>query len=184
MTQYFAFLRAINVGGRRMKMADLRATLEAMALEDVQTLIASGNVVFESAEGTTADLERRIEAQLEESFGFEVATMVRTADQLVAAVDYRPFGKAADHPDANRYISFLREEPDADRIQQLLAHQNDVDHFAINGPHLYWLRRLDMGESAVTNAFFERTLGVTATNRNVTTLNKMIDKFLPDDEAG
>ena len=79
--QQVAFLRAVNVGKRRVAMADLRRELEGIGLDDVWTHINSGNAVFRSPLGR-AKLEARIEACLLDSFGFEVETFVRTAAQV------------------------------------------------------------------------------------------------------
>ena len=87
--QQVAFLRAVNVGKRRVAMADLRRELEGIGLDDVWTHINSGNAVFRSPLGR-AKLEARIEACLLDSFGFEVETFVRTAAQVAEVRRQRP----------------------------------------------------------------------------------------------
>jgi uncharacterized protein (DUF1697 family) len=82
MTQYFAFLRAINVGGHNVKMEHLREIFESLGFSKVETFIASGNVVFESSSRDTLSLENRIETKLNESLGYEVSTFIRTAPEL------------------------------------------------------------------------------------------------------
>lgn len=184
MTRYTAFLRAINVGGHhKIKMADLRDQLEAIDLQNVATLIASGNVVFDAPESDPATLEQRIEAQLAEANGFEVPTFVRTAEEVVALATADPFGPEANHDDATVYVGFLRPAPDPEQIAALMALQNPVDTFHMNGPHVYWLRRRDRGESVIDNARLEKMLGVEATLRNMNTLRKLVDRFLVDGEA-
>jgi uncharacterized protein (DUF1697 family) len=66
MTAYIALLRGINVGGRTIKMADLRSAVEELGVSDVRTVLASGNVVF-SATGSTAALRRRVEKRLSDT---------------------------------------------------------------------------------------------------------------------
>ena len=78
MTVYIAFLRAINVGGRTVKMDRLRGLFEHLGYADVETFIASGNVIFQSPAEDTRALEQQIEAHLAASLGYEVATFVRT----------------------------------------------------------------------------------------------------------
>ena len=78
MTLYIAFLRAINVGGRTVKMDRLRGLFEQVGYADVETFIASGNVIFRSPAEDTQALERQIEAHLAASLGYEVAAFVRT----------------------------------------------------------------------------------------------------------
>ncbi len=69
--RYIALLRAINVGGRGLKMTALRALFEAMKFEDVETFIASGNVIFRS-KADPAKLETQIEKRLEKTLGYRV----------------------------------------------------------------------------------------------------------------
>ncbi len=179
MTRYTAFLRAINVGGhRKIKMADLRDQLEAIDLQNVATLIASGNVVFDSPESDPAALEQRIEAQLAEANGFEVPTFVRTGVELAALAAADPFGPEAAHDDATTYLSFLRAAPDPEQAATVLALQNPVDTFHLDGPHLYWLRRCDRGTSVLEKTPLEKTVGLEMTMRNMNTIQKMVERFL------
>jgi uncharacterized protein (DUF1697 family) len=178
MTRYAAFLRAINVGGhRKIKMADLREQLAPLGFGGVDTFIQSGNVLFDAQSTDMSDLEHHIEAQLAEAFGFDVPTFVRQAADLVTLITATPFGAAADHVDATVYIAFLREAPAPERMEQLQPYQSAIDTLHLAGPHLYWLRRRDLGESAITNDRLEKALGVESTVRSTSTLRKMVDKF-------
>lgn len=91
MTRYAALLRAVNVAGRRMRMADLRSLLSGLGYEAVATLLQSGNAVFtapeQPEERVAADIERRVA----EEFGLRVTVVVRTAADLARAVDALPF---------------------------------------------------------------------------------------------
>ncbi len=78
MPKLVAFLRAINVGGHTVSMAALRAEFEALGLKDVETFIASGNVIFTAPTGNRAALERKIESHLHGALGYEVKTFLRT----------------------------------------------------------------------------------------------------------
>ena len=82
MPRCVAFLRAVNVGGRNVKMDALRGAFEALGVTRVETSIASGNVVFEPRARDLAALARKVEAQLNGSFGFEIHTLIRTAEAL------------------------------------------------------------------------------------------------------
>lgn len=105
MSRFAAFLRGINLGKRTVKSADLRAAFEAMGFANVKTLLASGNVVFEAQ--AEPDLAARIEAGLEQKFGFEIGTVIRTHDALQAMVDAAPFKALAPDADAKRYVALL-----------------------------------------------------------------------------
>ena len=88
MPTYIAFLRAINVGGRFIKMADLRTGLSRKGFGDVESHIQSGNLRFTSSLRSAAEVELALEAALEEVGGFTVRTVVRTPSQLAEAASY------------------------------------------------------------------------------------------------
>ena len=90
-----AFLRAINVGGRRVTMDQLLAAVAPVGVEDAWTHIASGNVVFRSRR-RPATLEPELEASLADALGFEVETFVRPATRLRELVSAEPFGTRAE----------------------------------------------------------------------------------------
>src|SRR5512137_351092 len=94
MPKYIAFLRAINVGGHTVKMDVLRQLFEALDFSNVETFIASGNVVFETRAASTRTLEKKIEQQLRAALGYEVATFLRTDVELAAIARYQPFSPA------------------------------------------------------------------------------------------
>jgi len=94
MPRYVAFLRAINVGGHIVKMDALRRHFASLGFDDVETFIASGNVIFQSRSTAAAALERRIEACLEERLGYEVKTFLRTDAEVTAIAAYRAFEPA------------------------------------------------------------------------------------------
>ena len=94
MPKLVAFLRAINVGGHTVSMDTLRREFEAIGLKDVETFIASGNVVFTAPPGKTTALERKIEKRLHDSLGYEVRTFIRTEAEVAAIAGYKPFEDA------------------------------------------------------------------------------------------
>ena len=85
-----AFLRAINVGGHVVPMARLAELFRGLGLAEVETFIASGNVIFSTGKPGGAALEKRIAAHLEKSLGYEVATFLRSGTELAAIVGHRP----------------------------------------------------------------------------------------------
>src|SRR5688572_381051 len=112
MPKYVAFLRAINVGGHIMKMDQLRQLFEALGFSNVETFIASGNVIFDSTSKSTKILERKIESLLQETLGYAVATFVRSTSELVNIAEYKPFDDSDLNTDGNAlYIAFTADEP-------------------------------------------------------------------------
>src|SRR6267143_6677915 len=91
MPKYAALLRAINVGGHTVKMEHLRSLFAAIGFSNVETFIASGNVIFDSPSKDGPALERKIEKHLQATLGYEVKTFVRTVSEMAAVANYKPF---------------------------------------------------------------------------------------------
>ena len=174
MPRCIAFLRAVNVGGRLVKMDALRAAFEALALTDVSTFIASGNVLFETRARSLDALERKIEAQLQQSFGFEIDAFVRTEAELAAIAAHDAFDAATLAHAQTHVVGFLRAAPDDGARLTLAAMQSDTDRFVLHGRELYWASRLKQSESAFSNASFERALKLRATFRGLNTVQRIV----------
>ena len=178
MTRYIAFLRAINVGGRRIKMDHLRELFESLGFSNVETFIASGNVIFDSEADDARTLEREIENHLRESLGYEVATFVRSASELADISRSRPFDASDLGAEAaSLYIAFLQAPPSAEAEQKLMAHRSEVDDFRVHGREVYWLCRVKMSESSFSGALLEKTMGTPVIVRNATTVQKLVAKY-------
>ena len=175
MPRCVAFLRAVNVGGRTVKMDALRAAFEALPLTNVETFIASGNVIFDSRARDAAALERRIETQLLDAFGLEIDTFVRTLDE-VALVAVHPILQATA---TTQVVGFLRSAPGPQALQTVAAMSTDVDRLAVHGRELFWLSSNRQSDSVFSNAAFERALKMRSTFRGVGTLRKLVAKFTP-----
>ena len=177
--KYAAFLRAINVGGHVVTMERLRKLFASMGFSDVETFIASGNVVFDSAgRGTAAALEARIATALEAALGYEVATFLRTMEELRAIADRKPFPAAAmEQAGATSYVGFL-EAPLAPAAKKaLLAMRSEVDDLHHVGREIYWLGRRGFANAEFAPGKMEKALKIKATFRNITTVRKMAAKF-------
>jgi uncharacterized protein (DUF1697 family) len=173
MTKYVAFLRAINVGGNAIiKMTDLKRMFESASLENVQTYIQSGNVIFETEENID-DVKKRIERQLEGAAGYKIHFFVRMMRELQSIVSKSPFTAKANEM---VYVAFLDQKPDPKSQQALLDLKNEADDFAVKGREVYHLRR-DREKSALAKTSIEKILKSPATLRNMTTLTKMVDKY-------
>lgn len=176
--RYVAFMRALNVGGRIVKMDHLRKLFEELGFDDVSTYIASGNVIFRSPETDTGKLEKKINDHLEKSLGYKVGTYIRTPAELAAIAAHRPFpAEEMDTPGHMLYINFLPEAPTKDAVARLMELRNEVDDFAVYGREMYWLARKKMSESTVTGPKLAKALGMQMTNRNVSTVRKLAEKY-------
>src|SRR4051794_184860 len=84
MERYVAFLRGMNLGGRRIKNEELRAEFEALGFEEVATFRASGNVIFAASKESESRLRERIEAGLGEALGYAVPVFLRSCAEVAA----------------------------------------------------------------------------------------------------
>jgi uncharacterized protein (DUF1697 family) len=179
MTRLIAFLRAINVGGHTVTMAQLRKEFEALGLTDVETFIASGNVIFTSRATGLAALEKQIEARLRASLGYEVATFIRTGAEVAAVAGYKPF-KASQMRDAGALcVGFLAEPLDAAGSHALMAFKTGIDDFHTKGREVYWLCKTKQSDSTFNNTSFERALKIRATFRGINTITRLAARHGP-----
>lgn len=160
-------------------MDHLRHLFEAMGFSNVETFIASGNVIFDSTSKTTKALEKRIEDYLYESLGYNVATFIRSTSELADIAHYKPFKESELNAEGNAlYIAFVANRPSSESKQKLLSFATAVDDFHVAGCEVYWLcRKKKMSESQFSGALLEKILAMKATLRNCTTVKKIASKY-------
>ncbi len=178
MSRWVAFLRAINVGGHNIKMGYLRQLFESLGFVQVETYIASGNVVFEATGGDASDLEKKIEMMLGKALGYEVPTFIRSEAELAAVAAYVPFQQADLEKAEALNVAFLHSPLEDGAVQKLMALRTDIDDFHSHGRQIYWLCRKKQSESTFSNAVLEKTLGVQSTLRGMNTIKKMAAKYV------
>ncbi len=178
MTRYVAFLRAINVGGRTVSMDRLRTIVAGVGVDRVETFIASGNVVFESRAGA-ATLAPRIEGALRDALGHDVAAFLRTDAEVAAIAARAAFPAEAVARAGAQVVALLASPLSKAGVRALAGLRTDVDDFAVHGAEVYWLCRTRQSQSTFSNQVFERRVGVPATFRSVTTLQRLSAKYPP-----
>jgi uncharacterized protein (DUF1697 family) len=176
MARYVAFLRAVNVGGRIVKMEELRGLFGEVGLSDVETFIASGNVIFSANAKATAALEQKVEAHLKKALGFEVPTLIRTTAEVATAVARMPYPETEVETAGTCAVAFLRGPLDAAGKKGLAGLESDVDRFVLHGREVYWLAKTKQSETRITIVKFERAVGCAATMRAMTSLRKLAAK--------
>jgi uncharacterized protein (DUF1697 family) len=179
MTRFIAFLRAINVGGRTAKMEDLRAIFVGLAFSNVETFIASGNVIFESGAQDSKALETKIAAQLRHALGFEVAAFIRTDLELAKISVHQAFPQPDVESAAALNVAFLSDTLNESSRKKLTALTTDIDSFSAHEREVYWLCKKKQSESKFSNAVLEKALGVQSTLRGMNTVKKMAEKYAP-----
>jgi uncharacterized protein (DUF1697 family) len=175
--RYIAFLRAINVGGHTVKMEYLRQLFESFGFSEVETFIASGNVIFQTTAKHTAMLESKIANGLRTALGFEVATFIRTDAELAQIAAYKAFPRSELDAAVAFNIAFLAGPLDQKAKQKLKALTTEIDRFVAHEREVYWLCGKKQSESTISNALLEKTLGVKSTIRGVNTINKMAARY-------
>jgi uncharacterized protein (DUF1697 family) len=174
MEQYVAFLRAVNVGGRVVKMDKLRMMFTSLGVKNVKTYIQSGNVIFDAGGSITA-LRKKVETMLLKELGYEVPTMIRTVAEVANIAENHPFKKVKLADDAKTYVSFLAEEPSKDLLRALLALNNDDTAYQKKNLEVYSIVSKKAAEKApFSNSLLEKKLGVAATTRNLGIPGKII----------
>jgi uncharacterized protein (DUF1697 family) len=171
MPRFVALLQGINVGkNRRIAMSDLREIVEALGHADVKTHLNSGNVVFTAAHEDDAALARELEAAIAARTGFDVPVVVRTGEELRGIVENNPFpDAAADH--TTLHVTFLGEEPAAEKVAALEARDTGEDDWRIVGKDVYLFY-----PNKTTGATFTLDgIGVVATSRNWRTVTRLAE---------
>ena len=181
MPKFFAFLRAINVGNHLVKMDQLRSLFEALGFTNVETFIASGNVIFDARTRDIRSLETKIGKHLEKALGYDVTTFVRSLNELSSIAVHEPFSKKEMSEEGNTlFIAFLSDKPDREAATKILSLASDIDGLQLNERELYWLYRRRNGESKFYGPLLEKTVGVRATVRNANTIKRLVAKYCKD----
>lgn len=176
MSRLFAFLRAINVGARTVKMEDLRAHFESFGCSEVETYIASGNVIFEWKK-KKLDLDEFLSRSIEKTLGFEATTFVRSTDELAKILRYQPFSEEALKEAWVVNIGFLNTSPTAAMIDTMNTAVGPVHTFAAGEREIYWLQRIPTSDVKLPKDFFEKALGSKVTFRSTKSLSKLAAKY-------
>ncbi|MEU9041187.1 MULTISPECIES: DUF1697 domain-containing protein [unclassified Kitasatospora] len=180
-TTYIAFLRAINVGGRTVKMERLRALFAELGLENVRSYIQSGNVFFttggsDGGSATASDraaLTRRIEEHLERSLGYPVPVMLRTVDEVAELLAAEPFRGVEVTPDVRLVIAFLSEPLPAELAAPHRTPKGDVEVLGADPGAAYLVIHLRDGKW-VTKDMFGKVYGGSVTSRFLHTTEKIL----------
>jgi uncharacterized protein (DUF1697 family) len=175
MPRYLALFGSINIGGRRLMMADLRAAFEAEGFTRVETVVASGNVLFDHAERPDAGLEEKLGLMMRERFGMSTVALVRSRDALAQAIAENPF--AADGEEQFVHTLFLDDQVDPAAFARLDADRRGPERIALGDRALHIDYVAGVAESKLVGAFIERRLGVRGTARNLRSMKRIRAKM-------
>ena len=172
MQTYIALLRGINVGGhKKVPMAELRELLTNSKLKNVQTYIQSGNVVFQSSNKDSKNLEKGIQKSILDHFEFEVPVLVKKREELSAIYNNCPF---SEEKKEESYFVLLSEFPDKDLVLEASLKIYPDDEYIIKNNCIYLFCAKGYGRSKFNLNYFEKKLNVNATARNYKTMVKLL----------
>ncbi|MDT0602603.1 DUF1697 domain-containing protein [Thalassotalea castellviae] len=176
MQKYIAFLRGINVSGqKKINMADLVKLCQRIGFNHVSTYIQSGNICFSHANNDKQYLINHLQVEIKQQYGFDVPVIILTKDELDEAYRNLPFKQIDIENQGNQVLlSFLNEQPQKDKIDQLLAYVNPPEKLTIADQIIYLHCPNGYGKSKLSNNFIENKLKLVATTRNLKTINKLI----------
>lgn len=174
MTIHIAMLRAVNLPGHnKIGMADLRELLAALGMQDVRSLLQSGNLVFRSDVGTATQLEDALEHAAAKRFGLETDFFVRTTNDWKAIVAGNPFPEEAERDPGHLLVVFLKKAPDRAEVTSLQATIKGREVVRAQGRHAYIVYPDGVGRSRLTTALIEKKLATRGTGRNWNTVLKL-----------
>lgn len=160
MNDYVAFLRGMNLGGRRIKNDELKREFGNLGFDDVSCFRASGNVIFSSKESDEGGLTERIEAGLGDSLGYAVPVFLRSAAELREAATREPFEASLVTASKGKLqVAFLPAAPKKAAVKAALGLATDDDLLAIDGRELYWLPSGGISESELDLKTIESAVG-------------------------
>jgi uncharacterized protein (DUF1697 family) len=172
--RWAALLKGINIGGKKIPMAELKALIEGLGYRDVKTLLASGNVVFTCDETDGAALEKLLEQSLA-GWGLKTDVVVRTLKDLEAVIAANPFPEAAkDHPN-HLLVSFHRDPVPDGLIGKIPDIYDGPERLKAIGRELYIDYPEDVGHSKLGPAMAKLKFPKLATMRNWNTVGKLAD---------
>lgn len=173
--RFILLLRGINVSGKNLlRMNLLKEICEGVGFEQATTYIQSGNVVFCSAETSISQMELRVKDAIREMAGLDVPVMVIETHTLEAILQDNPFKKELAGQSDKLHVTLLSEVPHPDRLAAIDSGKYLPDRFISTGRSIYLYCPNGYGQTKLTNTFFESKLRVTATTRNLKTLNHLL----------
>lgn len=169
-------LRGVNLAGRnRLKMDALRALYGSLELQNPQTYVQSGNVIFKTRERNLVLLSKRIENAIEASFGFRPDVILRTPSELKQVIAVNPFATRGGIDPRKLVVTFLTFDPGQAARDKVSAIKTDPEELQICGRELYIYFPNGMGRSKLQLTVIEKALGARGTARNWNTVTKLLE---------
>ena len=175
MPVLISMLRGVNVGAHnRIKMGELRAVYKSLKLEDPQTYVQSGNVIFRTKEKSLPKIAKNIQDAIEKKFRFRPEVILRTVDELRTAILASPFADRSDLEPGKLLMTFLAAAPPKDVHAAFDRFKDYPEEVHLKGRELYIYFPNGAGRSKLPWSSLEKLLKVTGTARNLNSVRKML----------
>jgi uncharacterized protein (DUF1697 family) len=173
--KYAALLRGINVAGKNiLPMKHLAEIFRQAGCEQVSTFIQSGNVLFTARANAESTLAGKISAAIEAQFGYRIPVVLRTREELAAAIAANPYiGQEID--ERALHVYFLRDMPSKEAVAALDPNRSVPDTFVVCGREVYLNLPNGMAKTKLTNAWLDSKLKTVSTARNWNTALKLLE---------
>jgi uncharacterized protein (DUF1697 family) len=169
-------LRGVNVGAHnRIKMDELRAVYKSLKLEEPQTYVQSGNVIFRTKEKNRPQLSNKIQDAIEKKFKFRPAVILRTVNELRSAIAASPFADRPDLEPGKILVTFLSGVPAREAQTAFDRFKDYPEEVHLNGSELYIYFPNGAGRSKLPWSSIEKLMKVTGTARNWNSVTKMLE---------
>ena len=171
-----SMLRGVNVGAHhRLKMSDLRLVYQSLGLQELETYVQSGNVVFKTSERDLGGLRKLLEDAIEARFGFRAQVVFRTTAELRQAIIKNPFKKRDGIEPSKLLVIFPVGRPSTEARKNVLEIKTGLEELCIEGHEVYVYFPNGMGTSKLTPAMIEKALQLSGTGRNWNTVTKLLE---------
>ncbi|MEO7358710.1 MAG: DUF1697 domain-containing protein [Gemmatimonadaceae bacterium] len=181
MPRYIAFLRAVNVGGRVVKMAHIKSIFESIGLSAVETFIASGNVIFSTRSTVIPSLVTTAETALKKALGYEVPVFIRTDAEVVNMAErkYTVFSATEVDGAHSLNIGCLHAPFPAEAQEAMSGFDTECESFRTDGSEIFMLLHRSVVNSRFSITKFEKAIGAGTTFRNINTIQRLAAKYPP-----
>jgi uncharacterized protein (DUF1697 family) len=174
MTVQIALLRAVNVGGVKVSMADLRTWLADLGFQDVQTLLNSGNAVFRSKNKNGTTLEKFLETEFAKRTGSQTDFFVRNVEEWKSIIAQNPFAEETKRDPGHLLVLLLKRAPTKQEVEALRSAITGPEVVQTDGKQAYIYYSAGIGTSKLTTKLIEKKLGTPNTGRNWNTVLKLM----------
>ena len=177
MTKYVALIRGIGPTNPNMRSEKLKAFFEELGFDNVQTLITSGNVLFESSDNNISKMEELIEKTLPEKLGFNSTTIIRSQSELQSLVDDGPYSEYEHGKKTYLLVTFFKQPK---KIEFKLPYQPENKPYklvAAKDTVIYGIVDTTSGKTPDYMVWLEKQFGKNITSRTLKTIQKIIDKM-------